>query len=88
MFVPSSSVVQQIVSGVWNYTLIMNTYTDPNLMNLIGLTTEIRLNQKIWVELKAEELDDKRVTLVIDSCWATNVRSPDANLRYDLIKNR
>ncbi|XP_063744330.1 alpha-tectorin-like isoform X2 [Eleginops maclovinus] len=80
-----SSVVQQIVSGVWNYTLTMNAFTDAGLLQPVGPNTEVRLNQKIWLQLAAGGLDANMVTMVTDSCWATNKPSPDDNLRYNLI---
>lgn len=83
----SSSVVQQIVTGDFNYTLMMNTYDDPGRKNLVGPTTQIELNQKVWVELRMEELDGDWVALVTKSCWATNQPSPYGGLRYDLIMN-
>ncbi|KAM9346930.1 alpha-tectorin-like [Symphorus nematophorus] len=86
--IKDGSVVQQIVSGVWNYTLMMNAYTDPDRSELVGPTTEIRLNQKVWLELKTTGLDDRRVAVVTDSCWATNEPSPAGRLRYDLIRNK
>lgn len=81
-----SSVIQEIISGAWNYTLIMNAYTDPGLTQLVGSGTEVVLNQKIWMELKTEGLDENLVSMVIDSCWATNQPLPNGNVRYDLIR--
>ncbi|XP_041822651.1 alpha-tectorin-like [Chelmon rostratus] len=81
------SVVQHIVSGLWNYTVIMNAYNDSGLSNLIGLSNEIQLNQKIWVELSSTGLDDELVALVTTDCWATNVPSSNGSVRYNLIQN-
>lgn len=72
---------------MWNYTLMMNAYDDSRRTNLVGPTTEVRLNQKIWMELKTEGLDGNTVALVTDFCWATNQPSPDASVRYELIIN-
>nr|XP_037618493.1 zonadhesin-like [Sebastes umbrosus] len=83
--IKDSSVVQKIVSGVWNYTLMMNAYTDPGRMQLVGPSTEIQLNQKIWLELKTEGLDGNMAAIVTDSCWATSQPSPNSSLRYDLV---
>ncbi|XP_074481182.1 alpha-tectorin-like [Sebastes fasciatus] len=83
--IKDSSVVQKIKSGVWNYTLIMSAYTDPGRMQHIKPDTEIQLNQMVWLELKAEELDDKMVAIVTDSCWATRCHSSP---RYDLVINK
>uniref|UniRef100_A0A8C4GDU6 ZP domain-containing protein n=1 Tax=Dicentrarchus labrax TaxID=13489 RepID=A0A8C4GDU6_DICLA len=86
--IKDSSVVTQIVSGIWNYTVMMNTYTDSSRMHLVKSDTEVALNQKIWVELKTAGLDAKMVAVVTDSCWASNSPSPNATVRYDLIKNK
>ncbi|XP_074483976.1 pancreatic secretory granule membrane major glycoprotein GP2-like [Sebastes fasciatus] len=83
--IKDSSVVQQIVSGVWNYTLMMNAYTDSGRMQLVVPSTEIQLNQKLWLELKTEGLDGNMVAIVTDSCWVTSQPSPDSSLRYDLV---
>ncbi len=80
-----SSVVQQIDSGIWNYTLMMNAYTDSNRVYLVAPNTEIELNQKIWVELTTKGLEDSMVLLVTESCWATNLPESNATLKYYLI---
>ncbi|XP_033992901.1 uromodulin-like [Trematomus bernacchii] len=82
-----SSVVQQLVSGVWNYTLTMKAFSDAGLLQPVGPNTEILLNQKVWLQLEAGGLDANMVAMVTDSCWATNQASPDDSLRYDLIIN-
>ncbi|KAF3840572.1 hypothetical protein F7725_006434 [Dissostichus mawsoni] len=82
-----SSVVQQIISGVWNYTLTMNAFNDAGLLKNVGPKTAIQLNQKVWLQLEAGGLDANMVAIVTDSCWATNQASPDDSLRYDLIIN-
>ncbi|XP_059181139.1 uromodulin-like [Centropristis striata] len=84
--IKDSSVVETIVSGIWNYTLNMSAYTDPRLMERIGPNTEIRLNQKVWVELKTMGLDENLLDIVTDSCWATSQPSPTGP-RYDIIKD-
>ncbi|XP_040913273.1 uncharacterized protein LOC121194439 [Toxotes jaculatrix] len=83
--IKDSSVIEQIVSGAWNYTLTMKAYSDADRTQAIDPSTEILLQQAVWVELKTEGLDDKLVALVTDSCWATNQPSPSESLRYDLI---
>uniref|UniRef100_A0A8C9ZER3 ZP domain-containing protein n=1 Tax=Sander lucioperca TaxID=283035 RepID=A0A8C9ZER3_SANLU len=85
--IKDSSVVEEIVSGIWNYTLMMKAYTDASFMNIVGPDTELVLDQKVWVELMTVGLDDNMVSIVTDSCWATNQPSPDGSLRYNLIIN-
>ncbi|XP_034058938.1 alpha-tectorin-like [Gymnodraco acuticeps] len=83
--IKDSSVVQQLVSGEWNYTLTMSSFSDAGLLQPVVPNTEILLNQKVWLQLEAVGLDANMVAMVTDSCWATNQASPDSNLRYDLI---
>ncbi|XP_039865810.1 LOW QUALITY PROTEIN: pancreatic secretory granule membrane major glycoprotein GP2-like [Simochromis diagramma] len=82
-----SSVIQHITSGVWDYTLTMKAFTDAGRTQAVESSTEVQLNQKIWVELKTDGLDGDMVAVVTDSCWATDQPSPDSSPRYDLIIN-
>ncbi|XP_042369160.1 uncharacterized protein LOC121962904 [Plectropomus leopardus] len=85
--IADSSVVQKIKSSIWNYTLTMSAYSNAGLTNLISPNTDIQLNQKVWLELKTTGLDDSMVSIVTDSCWATNQPSAVGGLHYDLVKN-
>lgn len=80
-----SSVKQEIASEKWNYTLTMKSYADAGRTEAIQPSASIQLNQRLWVELKSEGLDDKMLALVTDSCWATNQPSPNSSVRYNLI---
>nr|XP_024657071.1 alpha-tectorin [Maylandia zebra] len=82
-----SSVIQHITSGVWDYTLTMKAFTDAGRTQAVESSTEVQLNQKIWVELKSDGLDGDLVVMVTDSCRATDQPSPDSTPRYDLIIN-
>ncbi|XP_062287338.1 uncharacterized protein LOC133992668 [Scomber scombrus] len=83
--IKDSSVTQEIVSGAWVYTLTMKAYTDASRTQAVSSSTDILLEQTVWVELKTVGLDDKLVSVVTDSCWATNEKSSTAKLKYDLI---
>lgn len=83
----SISIVQQVVSGDVEYTLIMNTYADRGRKNLIKPTAQIELNQTIWVEIMSKGPEADWIVLVIKSCWATEQSSGDKGSRYDLIMN-
>ncbi|XP_061571875.1 uncharacterized protein LOC133425185 [Cololabis saira] len=85
--IKDSSVMLNITSSVWNYTLSMNTYTDSGLTELIKPDSEIELNQKVWVGVETEGLDSDALAIVIDSCWATGERATNASVKYDLIRN-
>ncbi|XP_076738738.1 alpha-tectorin [Maylandia zebra] len=81
------SVAQKISCGAWNYTLIIKAYTDAGWTQVVQLNSQVRLNQRIWVELETNGLDGSMVTVVRDSCWATNQASPTSSPRHDLIIN-
>uniref|UniRef100_A0A3Q3F186 ZP domain-containing protein n=1 Tax=Labrus bergylta TaxID=56723 RepID=A0A3Q3F186_9LABR len=72
--IQSSSVVSEIKSGIWQYSLTMKAYSDAGLQQTATLVT---LNQKIWVELKTAGLDSNLVAVVIDSCWANKNKESD-----------
>ncbi|XP_054642713.1 alpha-tectorin-like [Dunckerocampus dactyliophorus] len=85
--IKDNSVFQQLVSGSWNYTLKMRAYVDAQHRQPMTSDTEIQLNQRVWLRLMSEGLDENLVSLVTNSCWATNGSSPYEGLRYDLISN-
>ena len=58
----------------------MKAYTNPDHTGLVGPSTTIQLNQRVYVELKTEGLDEKMVAIATDSCWATNQQSVDGLL--------
>lgn len=65
----------------------MKAYTDAARTRPVDSNTEVRLDEKIWVELKTEGLDGDLISVVTESCWATNQESETGSLRYDLIEN-
>ncbi|KAM3608352.1 uncharacterized protein V6R79_023620 [Siganus canaliculatus] len=83
-----SSVVQTITSREWAYNLTMTAFINPDRTEAIDASTEIQLDQKIWVELKTGGLDENMVLVVTESCWATDQPSPTGSMRYDLIIKR
>ncbi|XP_068441855.1 pancreatic secretory granule membrane major glycoprotein GP2-like [Clinocottus analis] len=85
--IKDSSVVKEIVSGDWKYTLMMNAYADAGRTRLITKTTAVKLNQQIWVELKTTGLDGGMVSVVTDSCWATNEAKASSTVKYHLVKD-
>nr|ABS32022.1 sperm plasma glycoprotein 120 [Melanochromis auratus] len=81
------SVAQRITSGAWNYTLTIKAYTDAGRTQLVEWNSELQLNEKIWMVLKTDGLDGSMVSVVTDSCWATDKASPTSSPRHDLIIN-
>ncbi|XP_072233021.1 alpha-tectorin-like [Leuresthes tenuis] len=85
--IKDSSVVIELKSGAWNYTLTMKAYTDAGRTQVLDSSTDVVLNQKIWVELETDGLDEDLVAVVTDSCWATSQESSSSTPRYDLIQD-
>uniref|UniRef100_A0A3P9LNU7 ZP domain-containing protein n=1 Tax=Oryzias latipes TaxID=8090 RepID=A0A3P9LNU7_ORYLA len=81
--VRGSTVVQLATSGSWNYTLTLEAFTDAGLSQAVQSSTELQLNQRIWVELRTHGLEESTVVMVMDSCWATD----NGTSRYELIHN-
>ncbi|XP_034020173.1 uncharacterized protein LOC117504786 [Thalassophryne amazonica] len=80
-------VTRNLKDGQWRYTLTMKAYVDAAHTHAIDSVTRIYMNQRIWVVLKADGLDNNIVALVAESCWATKEPQPSASLRHDLIMN-
>lgn len=78
---------QRIASGEWIYNLTMKAYSSPETNEAFQVKDDVQVDQKIWVKLKTEGLDDKMVVAVTDSCWATDQPAETGTLRYDLIIN-
>uniref|UniRef100_A0A3P9I7X7 ZP domain-containing protein n=1 Tax=Oryzias latipes TaxID=8090 RepID=A0A3P9I7X7_ORYLA len=72
-------------SGEWHYNLTMKAYSDAAQTQLLGPNSDVRLNQKIWIVLETNGLDEEVVSVVTDSCWATSGNSSSSSPRYDLI---
>uniref|UniRef100_A0A3Q2Y721 ZP domain-containing protein n=1 Tax=Hippocampus comes TaxID=109280 RepID=A0A3Q2Y721_HIPCM len=80
-----SIVVRQMISQTQNYTLLMQAYSDSGRTQLLEPNAELDLNQQVWIELSADELDGNTVKIVTESCWVTQQPMPNDTLRYDLI---
>ncbi|XP_072314799.1 alpha-tectorin-like [Eucyclogobius newberryi] len=82
-----SSVVKVIDAGEWTYVFNMMAFTDGALTSAVDSSSELTLDQEVWVQAKASDVDEKLMALVIDRCWATPENNPNANMKYNLIKN-
>uniref|UniRef100_A0A3B3CYR6 ZP domain-containing protein n=1 Tax=Oryzias melastigma TaxID=30732 RepID=A0A3B3CYR6_ORYME len=82
-----NSVEVFLQSGEWKYTLTMKAYSDAAHTQLLDPKSDVRLNQKIWIDLETNGLNKDVVSVVTDSCWATSENSPNSVPRYDLIRD-
>lgn len=85
LFVLCSTVVQYIKSEVWNYSVTMKAFTDGSRTQVLTPDSEVKLNQRIWVELETDGLNGDLVSVVTDSCWATDNQMSNSTPKYDLI---
>lgn len=79
--------VQTITSGLWNYSLTMEAFSDADRTQSVESNTRVLLDQRIWVELRTDGLDGDVFAVVTKSCWATETASPVGTPRYQLIQN-
>uniref|UniRef100_A0A3B3ZQL3 ZP domain-containing protein n=1 Tax=Periophthalmus magnuspinnatus TaxID=409849 RepID=A0A3B3ZQL3_9GOBI len=82
-----SSVVKVIDAGEWAYVLKMTAYTDVNLLSALDSGTQLHLNDYLWIQAKATEVDKQLMALVIEDCWATKEAQANATQKYNLISN-
>ncbi|XP_017297015.1 alpha-tectorin [Kryptolebias marmoratus] len=80
-----NSYVIRVKSGEWTYNVSMIPYIDEKCTKVVATDTEVKLNQKVWVELKTQGLDADTIAVVTDSCWATSVSDAYSTPRHDLI---
>uniref|UniRef100_A0A3B3B7F3 ZP domain-containing protein n=1 Tax=Oryzias melastigma TaxID=30732 RepID=A0A3B3B7F3_ORYME len=83
--IQGSTVVQYIKSEVWNYSVTMKAFTDGSRTQVLTPDSEVKLNQRIWVELETDGLNGDLVSVVTDSCWATDNQMSNSTPKYDLI---
>ncbi|TNN81087.1 Alpha-tectorin [Liparis tanakae] len=83
--IQDGSMVQTIEDEELSYTLAMTVYTDANFKVMVDQDTDVKLNQKVWVEIKTEDLDENTVAVVTDSCWVTADVDPSSSPSHDLV---
>lgn len=79
--------MQQILSGSWNYSLSLGMFANPACTQPLDLSGGIQTDQTIYMSMDADGLDGNIITLVVESCFATNSNNKNSDLRYDLVKN-
>uniref|UniRef100_A0A8C6UQK7 ZP domain-containing protein n=1 Tax=Neogobius melanostomus TaxID=47308 RepID=A0A8C6UQK7_9GOBI len=74
----------------FTFTLDMGLFTDAAFSSSSTVTnsTELELNQEVFVRLKAQDIGADTLALVIDDCWTTTEATPTGADRYDLISNK
>ncbi|XP_023281772.1 alpha-tectorin-like [Seriola lalandi dorsalis] len=85
--VKGGTVMQQIISGSWNYSLSMSMCADLACTQPIDFSKGVQLDQTIYMSIETDGLDGNLINMKTESCWATNNENGNGGLRYDLVKN-
>ncbi|XP_051274647.1 IgGFc-binding protein-like [Dicentrarchus labrax] len=88
---PVESIVKKkLTSGQGHYHLRIIPYQDAGfLVPLTGKRNiEMEIDQRLYVEVRAEGVDERQISTILDSCWATPVNIAGYPVRLDLIKNK
>ncbi|XP_076616110.1 alpha-tectorin-like [Chaetodon auriga] len=85
---PVESIVRKkLPSGQGLYHMRMIPYQDAGFR--FPLTSdsniEMEVDQRFYVEVRTEGVDERQISTVLDSCWATPVNVADYPVRWDLI---
>lgn len=82
-----SLVSKSLLSGVGRYGIRMIPYEDDGYRFPLTSSSKIVMDvdQRFYVEVRAEGLDAQHISTVLDSCWATPINAADNPVRWDLI---
>lgn len=81
-----SEVSGVMTAGPWIYAVSMRAYVDDACTKPVERYTNLRLNERVWVKLETNGLDENVVAVVTDSCWATDEPSSTSSKKYYLIE--
>ncbi|KAM9424442.1 alpha-tectorin-like isoform 1-T2 [Pholidichthys leucotaenia] len=82
-----SIVHKKVASGRGQYTLRMIPYMDPDFRFPItsDRNIDIEIDQRVYVEVLTEGVDESQISTILDSCWATPINVATYPVRWDLI---
>lgn len=82
-----SIVNKRLPSGQGRYHLRMLPYEDADFH--FPLTRngnlEMEIDQRLYIEVLTEGIDERQISTVLDSCWATPFNNASYPVRWDLI---
>ncbi|XP_042266311.1 alpha-tectorin-like isoform X1 [Thunnus maccoyii] len=79
--------MQQILSGSWNYTLSLKMCADLACTQPLDFSKGVQMDETIYIHVETDGLDGNLISLVTDSCYATDEQSGGDGLKYDLVKD-
>lgn len=77
---------KKLPTGLGIYRMRMVPYLD-RLYHypFTSLNASVEVDQRLYVDVRAEGIDGSQIATVLDSCWATPVDDADYHVRWDLI---
>uniref|UniRef100_A0A3B3CR74 Uncharacterized protein n=1 Tax=Oryzias melastigma TaxID=30732 RepID=A0A3B3CR74_ORYME len=85
---PLESVVRKkLPAGVGVYHMMMTPYQDAAFHYPFNSNTNIEMvvDERLYIEVRAEGVDQHQISTVLDSCWATPVNIANYPVRWNLI---
>ncbi|XP_030611107.1 IgGFc-binding protein [Archocentrus centrarchus] len=85
---PVESIVRKkIATGNGQYRMRMIPFQDSGFQFPLSSdrNIEMEIDQRLYVEVRAEEVDQRQISTVLDSCWATPVNLANYPVRWNLI---
>uniref|UniRef100_A0A3B3CS42 Uncharacterized protein n=1 Tax=Oryzias melastigma TaxID=30732 RepID=A0A3B3CS42_ORYME len=82
-----SVVRKKLPAGVGVYHMMMTPYQDAAFHYPFNSNTNIEMvvDERLYIEVRAEGVDQHQISTVLDSCWATPVNIANYPVRWNLI---
>lgn len=74
-------------SGHGQYHMRMIPYEDAGFHTPLTSNSNIamEIDQRFYMEVRVEGVDERQISTIVDSCWATPVNAANYPLRWNLI---
>ncbi|KAE8284015.1 IgGFc-binding protein Fcgamma-binding protein antigen [Larimichthys crocea] len=85
---PVESIVnKRLPSGQGRYHLRMMPYEDAGFHFPLtrNRNVEMEIDQRLYIEVQTEGVDERQISTILDSCWATPFNDASYPVRWDLI---
>ncbi|XP_070783569.1 alpha-tectorin-like [Enoplosus armatus] len=85
---PLESIVnKRLPSGLGRYHLRMIPYEDAGFRFPLtkNMNVEMEIDQRLYIEVQTEGVDERQISTILDSCWATPFNDASYPVRWDLI---
>ncbi|XP_059181151.1 IgGFc-binding protein-like [Centropristis striata] len=78
---------KKLPSGLGHYQMRIIPFQDAGFLFPLSSSSniEIEIDQRLYVEVRTEGVDERQISTIVDSCWATPVNNASYPVRRDLI---